>query len=150
MTEYLNAYCAHCRATHGRLDKVLAGSSLHVERHRVYVWPGKRPPYWVWACICAGAQGKEEAFLAELLQTSGDDERSIRAAAQRVLIDLDELDRCMREPSTRERLEQNKRARQAARIEELPTIDIGRWRLMGEQTEAEILDTLNAAAQERP
>ena len=103
----------------------------------------------MWACICAGAQGKEEAFLAELLQTARDDERSIRAAAQRASIDLEELDRCMGEPATRERLEQNRRARQAAGIQELPTIDIGRWRLMGEQSEAEILDTLNSAAQEK-
>jgi hypothetical protein len=34
--EYLNAFCSHCRATHARLDRVVAGFDRPVRRHRVY------------------------------------------------------------------------------------------------------------------
>lgn len=148
MVEYLNPFCAHCRATHTRLDRVIASFESPVKRRRVYVWPGRRAPYWAYACACAGAQGLEDALFAELLQTSRDDQRSVRAAAQRVGLDLEAFDACLASGEMQERLDRNYRAMDNARIKGLPTLDIGRRRLMGEQSEAEILDALRAAARE--
>ena len=96
----------------------------------------------------AGSQGLEDALFAELLQTSRDDQRSVRAAAQRVGLDMEAFDACLASGEMQERLDRNYRAMDNARIKGLPTLDIGRRRLMGEQSEAEILDALRAAARE--
>jgi protein-disulfide isomerase len=144
MVEYLNPFCAHCRATHARLESVLASGGVAVRRRRVYVWSGEIP-FWARACACAAQQGREEALFEELLQARGQDERSVRAAARRAGIDLDAAAGCLDGPMTNARLERDRRLVAAARLEGLPTIDVGRRRLMGEQTEGELLDALHAA-----
>jgi uncharacterized membrane protein/protein-disulfide isomerase len=140
--EYLNAFCSHCRATHARLDRVVAGFGRPVRRHRVYVWSSREVPLWAKACAVAAQQGREDAMFDALLETDRQDDRSIRAAAARAGVDLAGLDA----PEVQHRLERDRRLFSQARLEGLPTFDVGRRRLMGEQSEGELLDALRAAA----
>ncbi|MBL9085815.1 MAG: DsbA family protein [Planctomycetia bacterium] len=140
--EYLNAFCSHCRATHARLDRVVAGFGRPVRRHRVYVWSSREVPLWAKACAVAAQQGREDAMFDALLETDRQDDRSIRAAAARAGVDLSDLDA----PEVANRLERDRRLFSQARLEGLPTFDVGRRRLMGEQSEGELLEALRAAA----
>ena len=140
--EYLNAFCSHCRATHARLDRVVAGFDRPVRRHRVYVWSSREVPLWAKACAVAAQQGLEDAMFDALLETDRQDDRSIRAAAARAGVDLSGLDA----PDVVDRLERDRRRFSQARLEGLPTFDVGRRRLMGEQSEGELLEALRAAA----
>lgn len=140
--EYLNAFCSHCRATHARLDRVVAGFDRPVRRHRVYVWSSREVPLWAKACAVAAQQGLEDAMFDALLETDRQDDRSIRAAAARAGVDLSDLDA----PDVVARLERDRRLFGQARLEGLPTFDVGRRRLMGEQSEGELLEALRAAA----
>src|SRR5262245_51606793 len=54
---YLNPFCAHCRATHARLDSVLVGFQTPVRMRHVYVWTSNDIPYWAWACALGGTIG---------------------------------------------------------------------------------------------
>jgi uncharacterized membrane protein/protein-disulfide isomerase len=139
--EYLNAFCSHCRATHARLDRVVAGFGRPVRRHRVYVWSSNQVPLWARACAVAAKQGREDAMFDALLATERQDDRAIRAAAARAGVDLSEIDA----PEVTARLERDRRLANQARLEGLPTFDVGRRRLMGEQSESELLDALRAA-----
>lgn len=140
--EYLNAFCSHCRATHARLDRVVAGFDRPVRRHRVYVWSSRDVPLWAKACAVAAQQGLEDAMFDALLETDRQDDRSIRAAAARAGVDLSDVDA----PEVVNRLERDRRLSSQARLEGLPTFDVGRRRLMGEQSEGELLEALRAAA----
>ncbi|MFO0932069.1 MAG: vitamin K epoxide reductase family protein [Planctomycetota bacterium] len=140
--EYLNAFCSHCRATHARLDRVVAGFDRPVRRHRVYVWSSREVPLWAKACAVAAQQGLEDAMFDALLETDRQDDRSIRAAAARAGVDLSDVDA----PEVVNRLERDRRLSSQARLEGLPTFDVGRRRLMGEQSEGELLEALRAAA----
>ncbi len=139
--EYLNAFCAHCRATHARLDRVVAGFDRPVRRHRVYVWSSNDVPLWAKACAVAAVQGREDAMFDALLETDRQDDRSIRAAATRAGVDLSGIDA----PEVASRLARDRRLSSQARLEGLPTFDVGRRRLMGEQSEGELLEALRAA-----
>lgn len=141
VVEYLNAYCAHCRATHARLDEVVASFPHPVRRQRVYVWSGQEAPLWARACAVAATVGREDAMFLALLETTRQDDRTVRAAAARAGVDLDAGDT----PQVAARLERDRRLFLAARLEGLPTFDIGRRRLMGEQSAAELREALLAA-----
>lgn len=141
VVEYLNAYCAHCRATHARLDQVVASFPHPVRRQRVYVWSGKEVPLWARACAVAATVGREDAMFLALLETTRQDDRSVRAAAARAGVELDAGDT----PEVVARLERDRRLFLAARLEGLPTFDVGRRRLMGEQSAAELRAALDAA-----
>jgi len=139
--EYLNAFCTHCRATHARLDRVVAGFDRPVRRHRVYVWSSNDVPLWAKACAVAAVQGREDEMFDALLETDRQDDRSIRAAAARAGVDLAGIDA----PEVAARLARDRRLSSQARLEGLPTFDVGRRRLMGEQSEGELLEALRAA-----
>ena len=145
MTEYLNPFCSHCRATHARLDRLLAGMDLDVRRRRVYVWSQDEPPLWAKCLSCARGMGLEDRFFDELVRTSGQDKAAIEGAATRAGIDPASLTMCRASAATLEKLQQERDTVIEAGIESLPTFDVGRRRLMGEQSEAELREALTAA-----
>ncbi len=145
IVEYLNAFCSHCRLTHQRLDRVLASEGVASRRRRIYTWSSTEIPMWAKAVAFAQAQGLEDRMFAELVQADEDTPREIYAAAARAGIDGNALQQALRDGRAWPRLESDRRLSQGARLEGLPTLDIGRRRLMGEQSEGELRDAVRAA-----
>jgi predicted DsbA family dithiol-disulfide isomerase len=142
---YLNPFCAHCRATHARLGELLKTYDAPVRVKWVYVWASQETPLWAWACAAAREAGIEEAVFEELLQASRDDPWSVRAAAERGGLSKEALDAALQRDDLREGLAANRKAVVDAEVKGLPTLDIGRRRLMGEQSEDELREALDAA-----
>jgi protein-disulfide isomerase len=145
VVEYLNAYCPHCRATHARLEKLIAEAGVPVRRRRVYTWATDDYPAWARACALAQSLGLEDRMFEELLRSRGPDLREVQAAAQRAGLDPQALAAALRDPAPPPRLVKDRPLFLAAGLKGLPTLDIGRRRLMGEQSEAELRSALEAA-----
>lgn len=150
VVEYLNAFCAHCRATHTRLEAVLAHDGTNVRRRRVYTWKGSGYPLWARACAYAETIGREEAMFRELTRARRERPQEVYAAAKRAGIDGPAFRQALlvREPPPR--LVRDQRISRAARLKRLPTFDIGRRRLSGSQSERELRAALQAAARTLP
>ncbi len=145
IVEYLNAFCSHCRATHERLERVLAEDGVSARRRRIYSWATVDTPMWARAVAFAQTRGLEDRMFEELVRANDESPREIYAAASRAGLDTDALATALADPRVPARLEADRRASQAARLEGLPTLDIGRRRLMGEQSESELRDAVRAA-----
>ncbi len=145
VVEYLNAYCQHCRATHQRLEDVLAQLDHPVQVRRIYTWGGQGYPLWARACVFAATQGLEDAMFRELLKSRRESPQEIRAAAQRAGVDAAGLEQALRATAVPSRLERDATLMRSARLQGLPTLDIGRRRLMGAQSEAELTGAMRAA-----
>lgn len=148
IVEYLNAYCGHCRATHKRLEKVLDEMGVQIRRHRVYAWASKDYPLWVRACSYAKHQGVEERLFQELMNAPDQSPGSIYAAARRAGLDVIALQCAVEDPDVPEELVRDCKRMQSAGLKGLPTLDIGRRRLLGEQSEAELRDAIRAALEQ--
>ena len=144
VVEYLNAYCEHCRATHQNLDAVIASIDVPVRRRRIYAWGSHGYPLWARACAYAHELGKEEELFAELLRTRSQHPTEVYRAARRVGIDPRALQRAVRRPPP-PRLVRDCRIMVAAGLQGLPTLDIGRRRLMGGQSESDLVGAIRAA-----
>ena len=145
IVEYLNAYCAHCRATHRRLEKVLSEVEVSPRRRRIYTWSSTEAPLWARACAFAATRGLEDRLFEELLSTSSGNAPEVYAAAQRAGLDPAELRQSLDSPSVQTRLATDRRLSQGADLQGLPTLDIGRRRLLGEQSESELRDAVLVA-----
>jgi uncharacterized membrane protein/protein-disulfide isomerase len=145
VVEYLNAYCPHCRATHARLEQAIAATGLKVRKRRVYTWATTDYPAWARACALAQSFGLEDRMFDELLRSRGPDVGEVKAAAARAGLDVAALDAALKDPNPPPRLVKDRQLFTQARLQGLPTLDIGRRRLMGEQTEAELRAALEAA-----
>lgn len=148
--EYVNAFCSHCRATHARLDRLLLTTSVAVKQRRIYVWPAGEPPLWAKMCVSARAQGKEEALFAELLHADEDTSDDLWAAARRAGVDEAALSAAIQRGDAQATLDRYKQRVQASRIVGLPTLDIGRRRLQGEQSAEELREAIDAAVADLP
>jgi uncharacterized membrane protein/protein-disulfide isomerase len=146
LVEFLNPFCAHCRATHARLDRAVGSAEARVVRYRVYVWSSPTPPLWARACAAAAAAGKEDALFSELLSCDRDTPESIWGAARRVGLDVRALSAAVDRGDVAARLAAERRRVEASSLRALPTLDVGRRRLEGEQSEAEIRAAIRAAA----
>ncbi len=142
---YLNAFCGHCRATHKRLDAVIAETGVALRRRRIYTWAGKKIPAWARACAFAQTQGLEERMFTELMKARRESTSEVLEAARRAGVDVDRLRACLKQRAVPPRLQRDRRLVQRARIRKLPTIDIGRRRLMGAQSKAELRAAITAA-----
>jgi len=142
---YLNPFCAHCRATHASLDTVLASYRTPVRMKHVYVWTSSEIPYWAWACALGGTMGIEDRVFAELLRARNERADEVQAAAMRAGLDPALLASAVGRADLRVRLDRDRQTMLSARIQGLPTLDVGRRRLMGEQSEDELVDALRAA-----
>ena len=142
---YLNAFCGHCRATHKRLDAVIDEMGVEVRQRRVYTWAGKKTPAWARACAFAETQGREDRMFAELMKARRESTSEILAAARRAGVDVARLRVCLKQRSVPPRLQRDRRLVKRARLQKLPTIDIGRRRLMGSQSSAELRAAILAA-----
>jgi uncharacterized membrane protein len=149
VVEYLNPFCAHCRATKEAFDRALASLSeeerARIRTRRVYVWSSRDVPFWAKGCACAKPQQKEPAFFAELLRARSDRDDEVRAAAQRAGLDLAWWERCVGEAETLVPLHAMHERVLAANLKGLPVIDVGERRLLGEQTTPELWEALRAA-----
>ncbi len=145
LVEYLNAFCAHCRATHRRLDEVITAERIPVQRRRVYTWSGKGYPMWARACAYAETVGLEEAMFRELTKARRESSAEVYAAARRAGLDLQALREALARSETPARLVRDRGIARAARLKRLPTFDIGRRRLSGSQSEGELRAALMAA-----
>ncbi len=145
IVEYLNAYCRHCRATHKRLEAVLAKFETPVRRRRIYTWASKEDPLWARACFFAREQKRENAMFRELLKSSAQTPEEIFAAAERAGLDTRAMQRYVARDAPTPALVRNRRLMQSARLKGLPTFDIGRRRLLGEQSMEELRTALEAA-----
>jgi len=145
MVVYLNAFCPHCRATHERLERVLAETGVRVRRRRVYTWAGKDVPAWARACAFAQKVGREERMFGELLHAKRNTTREILAAGRRAGLDVHRLAACLKRRDVPARLARDRALVKRAHIRRLPTIDVGRRRLMGAQSSKELRVALLAA-----
>jgi predicted DsbA family dithiol-disulfide isomerase len=145
IVEYLNPYCAHCRATHQRLDHTIVGMGLATRRFRVYSWASDDVPLWARACALAEPLGYEPRLFEELMRARDPGPAEVYAAAQRAGLDVGWLQQALQSPSPPARLLRDRRIASSAGLRGLPTLDIGRRRLMGEQSAAELRDALLAA-----
>ncbi len=140
IVEFLNPFCSHCRATHGRLDRVLEDVTVRVRRTRVYVWHQKTPPLWARALACAEAEGKEDALFREL--SASDDlvghPETVEAAVRRAGLDVGAYEACAKGPGPWPRLEHDRALVVASDLEGLPTIWVGDRAIFGEQDEEDI------------
>ncbi len=145
VVEFLNPFCSHCRTTHGRLDRVLAGVAIPVRRTRVYVWHQKTPPLWARALACAEAEGKEDALFREL--SASDDlaghPETVESAVRRAGLDLAAFDACAKGPGPWPRLEHDRALVLGSDLEGLPTIWVGDRAIFGEQDEDDIRDLVD-------
>jgi predicted DsbA family dithiol-disulfide isomerase len=146
LVEYLNAFCSHCRETHKRLHTVLDETGVTVRRRRVYTWGGQRTPEWARACAFAATCGVEDRMFEELLKAKRQTRGEIEAAARRAGLSVRGLNAFLRRGGMPDRLERDRQLFQKSGIRQLPTIDIGRRRLMGAQTAPELRAALLAAA----
>lgn len=147
VVEYLNAFCPHCRKTHRRLQRVIAKSSTPVRKRRVYTWGGSAIPLWARACAFAHKHGLEERMFEELLKARTQRPADIYAAAQRAGLDPRRMQAALRTAPPSRRLLRDQRLVRKAQLRVLPTLDIGRRRLQGEQSESELRDAITAAAE---
>jgi 2-hydroxychromene-2-carboxylate isomerase len=115
---------------------------------RVYTWADGRYPLWARACAYAETLGLEDRMFEELVRARSDRPEEIYAAARRAGIDPSALRREAGDPTPPARLVRDRRRVVAARLEVLPTIDVGRRRLLGEQSLAELREALSAARAE--
>jgi protein-disulfide isomerase len=118
---------------------------MTIRFRRVYTWSSSEPPLWARVCVAARGQGLEERLFAEMLHARDESASEVWDAARRAGADLDALRVAMEAPETHDRLARHRQAVAAARLTGLPTLDVGRRRLMGEQSEAEIREALDAA-----
>jgi predicted DsbA family dithiol-disulfide isomerase len=146
VVEFLNPFCPHCRTTHARLERVLPTVAARVRRYRVYVWSSAEPPLWARACACAAARGKEDALFEELTRAPRDTPDAVWAAARRVGLDAGALAGCLGCAQTATRLDGERQRVLASSIRHLPTLDVGRRRLEGEQTEGELRAAIEAGS----
>ena len=147
LVEYLNAFCPHCRKTLHRLEDVLAEHDGPVRKRRVYTWASKDYPLWARACAYAQTVGAEERMFQELLKARSQSRSEVFAAARRAGLDMQALKTAVHQAQPPARLLRDQRIVQRARIRMLPTIDIGRRRLQGEQSTSELRDALRIAAE---
>ena len=123
----------------------LAQDGLTARRRRIYSWSSADTPMWARAVAFAQLRGLEDRMFEELVRADDDTPREIYAAASRAGLDTNALATALSDPRVPARLEADRRASAAARLEGLPTLDIGRRRLMGEQSEGELREAVRAA-----
>jgi predicted DsbA family dithiol-disulfide isomerase len=146
MVEYLNPFCTHCRATHARLERLLESGGAPVRRHRVYVWATDDPPLWAKVVAYAQTTGQEDAFFHALASgPTQESDKAIWAAVARAGLDRSAVTEFVRRGDWQGRLQWERGRVMQSRIEGLPTFDVGRRRLQGEQSESELRDALDAA-----
>ncbi len=145
IVEYVNAFCPHCRVTHQRLGRVLAGLGVAARVRRVYSWPSDEVPAWARACAHAQDVGREDRFFDELVLAEHDDLGEILAAGRRAGLDEGALRAALASDAPAPRLDRDRRIAGSAGLAGLPTLDIGRRRLLGEQSEGELREAIEAA-----
>lgn len=147
VVEYLNAFCPHCRATHRRLEKVLGELGVPIRYRRIYAWASADYPFWARACVFARSQGEglEDRLFRELMRAPNQSAGAVYAAARRAGVDVAALEEAMRDPTIPESLVKDGLRMRSAGLRGLPTLDVGRRRLMGEQSEAELRQALEVA-----
>ncbi len=146
IVEYLNAYCPHCRKTHRRLEKVLAELKVPVKRRRIYTWSSDDYPLWARACIYAKTVGKEDQMFRALMETKSPKRGEVFGAARRIGLDTNALQRFVSRSEPPAALVRDRRLARGARLKGLPTFDIGKRRLMGQQNEQALRGAIRAAA----
>jgi len=124
---------------------VLKDMGIGVRRRRIYAWADQGYPLWVRACSYAREQGVEERLFQELMRAPNQSPASIYAAARRAGLDVTALQCAIEDPDVPEELVRNCKRMKSAGLKGLPTLDIGRRRLMGEQSEAELREAVQAA-----
>jgi uncharacterized membrane protein len=145
VVEYLNPFCAHCRATERRLDAVVQRLASPPRIHRVYTWNTPEPPAWAVALDHARTVGLEDRLFEALLEARDESVAEVLRAAERAGLEAGPLSTALARQEPSERSSRHRRLVMAAGLRGLPTLDIGRRRLMGEQSEAEIEAAIRAA-----
>jgi hypothetical protein len=146
VVEFLNPFCMHCRATEARLDRVGASLPVKVRRVRVPIWSQDPPPLWAQAWTVAAETGLEDRFFTELMREPRETPQATWNALRRAGIDPGPASAQMSRGVGRARLDALRARVFAARITRLPTLDVGRRRLQGEPTEAELREAILLAA----
>ena len=87
----------------------------------------------------------DNELFAQLVRSRSDRRRDVLAAAQRAGLDTWDLKRALADPAPPLRLVKDRALASKAKLKGLPTLDIGRRRLMGEQSEASLRAAVDAA-----
>ncbi|MDA1194646.1 MAG: hypothetical protein O2894_05625 [Planctomycetota bacterium] len=124
---------------------MIEDDDISVTRRRVYTWTGNGYPLWARACAYAAGLGREDAMFRELTRARHESVGEVYAAAARAGIDGPGLRHALEAREPPARLVSDRGIARAARLRRLPTFDVGRRRLSGTQSEAELRAALRAA-----
>jgi 2-hydroxychromene-2-carboxylate isomerase len=130
---------------HRRIHSVLHALGVEGRFRRVYTWSSHDYPLWARALVYAHTVGKEDRLFEELLVAKSQRVDEVFAAANRAGLDVAALRQALQDPTPPARLVRDRDLAQKARLQGLPTIDIGRRRMMGEVSEADVRDAIQAA-----
>jgi uncharacterized membrane protein/predicted DsbA family dithiol-disulfide isomerase len=133
LREYIDLECPFCRRTHVALKKALSSRpDVILERRHVPLSFHPHAESAAVAACCAAEQGAEDRFIDAVVATSAPpNDATCRAAAVAIGLDLARYDACRGSPAPRRRIEADQAAATLAKVEGLPTIEIGTERHVG-------------------
>lgn len=149
--EFADFQCPYCRRLHGVLTKVLQeyGNRVHFRRLHRPLPSHSMAELAARAALCAERAGQGEAMAHELFSMQLNP-RSIRKAAHRLGLDLDELDQCMTSTDIEAVLERQAALLPDEELEGLPTTYVDSQKIVGAATAARLRDAIHRAERVEP
>lgn len=147
--DFVDFECPFCRETHGELSPLLERHKDRIRFVRKHV-PLRMHPHAkdaAKAAICCGEQGKEDAMSEALVKAPVDSltPEGCRSLARGLGVDLDRYDGCLRAAGTDERLNADLAYFRAQGPGGLPTIWIGKEKIVGATERAEFQQAFSRA-----
>jgi len=149
VVDFVDFECPFCRMTHAELGPLLAARKDKVRVARKHV-PLRMHPHALDAAktaCCAETLGKGEEMAEALFKAPVEDltPEGCEKIAQQLGLDVEQIRRCIADPKTAERIENDKAEFKAAKGHGLPTIWVGETKLEGAQEKAELEAVLDGA-----
>lgn len=150
VVEFFDFQCPHCRRLHPTLMKLKAqyGDQVHFVRQNFPLDFHLEARPSAQGYVCARAQGKGEELAQELMTSEKIGALPARKAAQKLGLDLDKYDACVKDPATDQVIDAESQVLRDAGMQGLPTTYVGGRRLIGNQPEDVFADAFRRAEAE--
>ncbi len=147
VVEFADFQCPFCRVLHGRLRTLLAKQAVPVNLVRLNapLDSHEHARDAARAAVCATQQAKGEEMADALFEAEALSPAAIRELTEIVGIDRDLFDRCVASPATDARITGERAILEKIGFEGLPTVFIGKTKLLGLQPESVLGDAIAAA-----
>lgn len=148
VVEFADFECPFCRLLHDRLKSIVASYpdrvhfvrlNMPLDRHTL-----ARGAAYAW--ICAEQQGKGEAMADALFKALDLSPDANRRAAEKLGLNLEAFDRCVKAPETAARVDRESKILRDAGFKGLPTTYVGAHEIVGAQSEEVFRDAFERAA----